>query len=81
MERRIRRYFALNGGRDGERVGTDVFAYRPSRPCWPGVADSRNIGCAGAACAPDNTCCGAVIEDGSVLREKPIFYQFAALVS
>ncbi len=32
------------------------------------------------ACAPVHTCGGAIIEDAGVLGEKPVFYQFAALV-
>ncbi len=70
MGRRGRRYFAPDGGCDGEVVGTEVFAYHPL----------SNVGCAEAACVPINTCCGAVVEDAGVLGEKPIFYQFAVLV-
>ncbi len=44
------------------------------------VADSCNVGCAEAACAPVNTCCGAVVEDAGVLGEKQVFYKFAGLV-
>ncbi len=40
MGRRGRRYFASDGGRDGEMVGAEIFAYRPLGPGWPGIADS-----------------------------------------
>ncbi len=32
MGRRGRQYFAPDGGRDGEVVGTEAFAYRPLGP-------------------------------------------------
>ncbi len=44
------------------------------------MADGCNVGCAKAACAPVYVRCGAVVEDAGVLGEKPVFYQFAALV-
>ncbi len=36
-------------------VGTEVLAYRPLVPGWPGIADSCHIGCAETTCAPINT--------------------------
>ncbi len=80
MGRCGRQYFAPDGCRDGEVVGTDVCVYRPPGPSCPGVADSRNFGCAEATCVPVNTCCGAVVKDTGVPAEKPVLYQFAALV-
>ncbi len=44
MGLRGRQYFAPDGGRDGEVVGTEVIAYRPICLDCPGVADSRNVG-------------------------------------
>ncbi len=39
-----------------------------------------NIGCTEAACAPVYARCCAVVQDACILGEKPVFYQFAALV-
>ncbi len=61
MGHRGRRYFAPDGGRDGEVAGTEIFAYGPLGHCSPGIADSCDIGCAEAACAPVYARCGAVV--------------------
>ncbi len=76
LGRRGCRYFAPDGGCDGKVVGTEIFAYHPLGFGGPGIADSCNVGCAEAACAP----CGAVVVDAGILGEKPVLYQFAALV-
>ncbi len=50
------RCLASEDGRDGKVVGTEVIAYRPLRPAWPGIADSRSVRCIVVACAHVRTC-------------------------